>query len=68
MCFIVFFSSNVFNNLNVCFGQPVQEAGVVANVVAYNSVINACARCGDKRRAEEWFSAMEAEGIQSPLL
>ena len=33
------------------------------NVVTYNSIINANARCGGIDRAEELFRQMDAEGI-----
>ena len=34
------------------------QMGLEANVVTYNSVINACARCANGDRAEFWFQMM----------
>ena len=36
--------------------------GLEANVVTYNSVINACARCANGDRAEFWFQKMISAG------
>ena len=45
-----------------------EHDGIQANVVTYNSVINACARCGDAKRAEHWFQKMVAQGVQPGVL
>ena len=41
--------------------------GLDANVVTYNSVINACARCSNGPRAEFWFQKMIDAGVQPAL-
>jgi pentatricopeptide repeat domain-containing protein 1 len=40
------------------------DAGVEANVVSYNAVINACAKAGEQVQAEAWLSRMTNAGVQ----
>merc|ERR1719359_252468 len=40
-----------------------ERSGVTPNVVTFNSVINACAQCGDVDRAESWFRRMLAKEV-----
>merc|ERR1719282_2177513 len=44
------------------------EAGVEANCITHNTLINVSARLGDIARAESWLSKMQAAGLEAVLL
>lgn len=44
------------------FWQEMQAAGLEANVVVYNSVLDACARAGDHKRAKQLLEVMGESG------
>merc|ERR1719515_361764 len=39
------------------------ESGVEPNTITFTTVINACARVGDVKKAEAWLTKMKAAGI-----
>merc|ERR1719145_314178 len=41
-----------------------EASGLRANLPAFNSVINACARTGDLDRAQRWMAEMARRGIK----
>ena len=40
----------------MAFGQGMEQAGVVADVVVYSGLLDACAKAGDLARAKEVFA------------